>query len=828
MTSALPEQYLAIYRMRQCLRDVFEMVSSSSASTSSDAAPFRLLGVNSTEYCLPDRLSPAPGGNVWWAARLGETIAPRNLCVVERLGLPPTWRCLGDYLHGCAWEAARPPDRCAPVQQATTTGALYRYSAAPLTDTPTLRGAFDTVEQALARPATLIPADLFYIAKTLENAREVLRPAGNGSSVLELLGDPGLYCNLTTIMSRIMYVNETVVTVSQRALNTTNILLYATETIVQQLLPGAASIPGQRYDCDRGAGAPGTDGTVADGTLVFRSARLIVLIADPAVANVTGVALFRLRNESRGTEDDFTDYTLRFLYANQSQQALLEEEELEIGAFLPQSVLDGLSTLYSAMQPTVEQEQEQPAVPADEEEEEEQEEQVSQATTDPPLVQAETMQPPPVRIVIAIYYNDRAFRETRNGTIARPNAKIISVSVPGYGSRMPDEIPIFTRESSNRRPGNGTDPGRCGYWSFEARSEDQFGRWAYDECRLVGESGPRKQCACYHLTSFSRLTMDTQLVESVGVSQKLIADQGTYALDVITAIGCSLSLLGVLGIVATATLFPAWRTKASSKILLQLSGAIAIEMIILFVEGPDIDLRHVSRIECALLGSTLHYIILVTFLWMLVTAYLQFQRYVKVVGRLRPAHFILKATALCWGLPLVPVVGFLATDYALYLKRDNLSDICYPHGAALWYGLLLPIATIVLLNLGSFLAVLYHICTIRRHERNPVAKAPDHDLTLAQLRLSVFLFFLLGLPWIFGMLTTGTEEPLFAYLFCLTAPVQGFVLFLYFVVMDPVARRLWLVRLRRCRTTRAAGNDTDMEKETTGTTTPSTTLNTQL
>uniref|UniRef100_A0A2M4CZW8 Putative g protein-coupled receptor n=1 Tax=Anopheles darlingi TaxID=43151 RepID=A0A2M4CZW8_ANODA len=854
--------------MRQCLRDAFEMVASRS-SRSNSSGPFRVLGVNSTEYCLPDRLSgPSAHGHVWWTARLGETIAPQNLCVVERLGLPPTRHCQGDYLYGCAWnhhddedddrqQPATGPNRrlqCAPIQP-TTTGALYQYSAAPLNDTQTVREALGTIEQVLSGSATLIPADLFYIAKTLDNARDgLLLPA--------LLTDPQLYCNITAIMSRIMYVNDSLVTVSQRALNTTNILLYATETIVNQLLPETL-VTGSvarslRYDCEQDRSRYGIQSfaetaTEHGGTVVFRSARLIVLIADPTVANVSGVALFRVASgasddaaaaeEEDHGEDDFTNYTLKFLYANQSQEALLEDEGLEIGAFIPQSVLEGLATLYSAMQHTsIEEEQEDMANEQQEEEEEEEEQEEEQemekigTTTERLVVTASSPSaPPPVRIVITIYYNDRAFRETRNGTIARPNAKIISVSLPGYGSRMPDEIPIFTRE--HRASSQRNETGRCGYWSFERRDRE-FGRWAYEECRLRGESGVRKLCACYHLTSFSRLTMDTQLVESVGVSQKLIADQASYALDVITAIGCSLSLLGVAGIVATALLFPSWRSKASSKILLQLSGAIAIEMIILFVEGPDIDVRRISRIECALLGSTLHYIILVTFLWMLVTAYLQFQRYVKVVGRLRPSHFILKATTLCWGLPLVPVATFLAVDHALYLKRDNLSDICYPHGAALWYGLLLPIAVIILLNFVSFVVVLYHICTIRTERNRPAVataatgKVTEHDLTLAQLRLSVFLFFLLGLPWIFGMLTTGTEEKLFAYLFCLTAPVQGFVLFLYFVVMDPVARRLWLVRLHRWtlltsgRSQQKDGNHTDMEKETTAT--RSTSLNTQL
>uniref|UniRef100_A0A182W434 G-protein coupled receptors family 2 profile 2 domain-containing protein n=1 Tax=Anopheles minimus TaxID=112268 RepID=A0A182W434_9DIPT len=792
----LPAQYLDYYQMHRSLTTALESLRGEG---------FRFIGTNSTEYCLPESLQLAKGKNVWWPARLGETVAPRNLCLIEVSGLPVTRRCLGDYLYGCAWDWNPGSELCSN-QKRPTTDLLYRYSVSQLNQS-VLGDVLHKTSDVLAIPENVIPADLFYISKTLENMPTLFEP---DTTVSEVRDDPNRYayfCNISNILSRVMYLNETTVVQSQRALNTTNILLDATETIVNQLALAndtVAMMQGEQYNCQ----APGSVEQLRrnDGTVLFRTARLIVLIADPTVANVTGLALFRNRKPedlSDGLKDDeqedFSDYRLRYLYMNQSIEALLMESDLEIGSFIPQHVIESLDELNDAFATT---------------EEEEDPDTVEVSTTPVSEPQDPLPNPTPLRIIVTVYYNDHAFRETKNGTIARPISKIISVNMPGYGSRMPDEIPIYTREHAPNRPG------RCGYWSFDADNSTEFGHWSYDECRLLNSSGTLSLCGCFHLTSFSRLTKDIQMVETVGVSQKLIADKGTLALDIITAIGCSMSLLGVVGIFATAALFPAWRAKASSKILLQLSCAIAIEMIIIFLEGPDIDQNRISQIECALLGAIFHYIILVTFMWMLITAYLQFMRYVKVLGRLRPSHFILKATVCCWGGPLLVVSLFLSLDYTLYLKRDNLSDICYPHGTALWYGLLLPIGLIIFVNLISFVIVMYHIFTIP----NNLTKTADHAMTLAQLRLSVFLFFLLGLPWIFGMLTTGTEDKLFAYLFCLTAPIQGFVLFVYFVIMDPTARRFWYRKLQHL----PCVTRTDKQVDGEHTTSPNTSFNTYL
>lgn len=311
LLAGLPAQYLDHYQTYKSLTAGLESLNSERV---------RFLGVNSTEYCLPESLHLAPGKNIWWPARLGESVAPRNLCLIEQSGLPVTRRCLGDYLYGCAWDW-NPGSELCTGQHRPTTSALYQYSVTSLNHS-VLGEVLTRAGEILAAPEQVIPADLFYLSKTLENVPPVLEQPQTGSPDEERRA---YFCNVSTILSRVMYLNETTVVLSQRALNTTNILLDATETIVNRLAVAndtrAMMLAGDQYDCRDLGGAIQRHVQRHDGTVLFRTARLIVLIADPTVANVTGLALFRARNlsledlsdaaENSESEEDFSGYTLR-------------------------------------------------------------------------------------------------------------------------------------------------------------------------------------------------------------------------------------------------------------------------------------------------------------------------------------------------------------------------------------------------------------------------------------------------------------------------------------------------------------------------------------
>nr|CAD7437413.1 unnamed protein product [Timema bartmani] len=432
-------------------------------------------------------------------------------------------------------------------------------------------------------------------------------------------------------------------------------------------------------------------------------------------------------------------------------------------------------------------------------------------------------------------------------------SRVISVSIPGIGSDLPVPIPIVFKPllSSLNKPSNQRT---CAFWDFSFNSStpsQSLGGWSGDGCVYAGHSlqGNEKGknglevCVCTHLTHFAELilgpsayrTLDKSKISDPNIQYLLINEK---ALDIISIVGCTISLFGVIGIVTTAAVFRSWRDKSGTKILLQLSLAIALQMvgyllsnfntrnkhtaipipeeevsnyenneIVSCPEGSKIagDLMNYSydditicdpylidgeeNIFCIILAAFNHYAILCGFSWMLVTAFLQFQRYVKVLGCTRPPRFLLKSTLFGWGIPLIPVcVMLMITPYS-YVPSYH-TTMCHLTGKSLYLGVILPASMFIFVNLFVFVKV---IDSVLRGPDGKVRSNPDRNLVYSQLRLGVVLFFLLGLSWVFGIiLSLNPNTIIFSYLFCLTATTQGFVMFLFFVVCDPSTRHLWI------------------------------------
>jgi hypothetical protein len=76
--------------------------------------------------------------------------------------------------------------------------------------------------------------------------------------------------------------------------------------------------------------------------------------------------------------------------------------------------------------------------------------------------------------------------------------------------------------------------------------------------------------------------------------------------------------------------------------------------------------------------------------------------------------------------------------------------------------------------------------------------AVGSDDAVYQWRLVVLLFFMLGLTWIFGIFSELDFGVVFVYLFCSTATLQGFIVFLFFIVFNANTRYLYSRAFRRC------------------------------
>lgn len=397
-------------------------------------------------------------------------------------------------------------------------------------------------------------------------------------------------------------------------------------------------------------------------------------------------------------------------------------------------------------------------------------------------------------VVVSFFLNDILFRSYNPANVnfssfqnvhPKTGGPIISIVLPGTDGRdLPESLPIFIGPTKqNDKPLDN----ECGFWGFSPT----INGWATDGCALnrTFAKGNVALCECDHLTHYAYLFYGRTPIDLKHYEK----------LRVITYVACSLSLGGLCAIYLSAILFRKWSSTLSTKYLLHLSTALTLELImILFVSTEEHSRHWIEAKEfpiCIALGAILHYTVLVTWMWMFVIGFMQYMRYVVVFQKFDSDKIFLVSSFLGWGIPMIPVAAVLFINSHSYVssKADNFS-ICYPSGVSIYWAVMGPIAVITLANLVIFVLVIKSIATA---SGGAYGKNESRALMLSKLRLGIFLFFLLGLTWIFAFLSTTDAGVAFTYLFCVTATVQGFVLFFYFIILDPMVREMWLGLFRK-------------------------------
>ena len=151
-----------------------------------------------------------------------------------------------------------------------------------------------------------------------------------------------------------------------------------------------------------------------------------------------------------------------------------------------------------------------------------------------------------------------------------------------------------------------------------------------------------------------------------------------------------------------------WAERDGTKILLQLSLADGLQiLVVVFINNPMENSEATKSWNCLILGAISHYLVLSTFFWMLITSYMQFKRYVIVLGNLVPENFVLKASLIGWVVPVIPVSILMLVKRESYIPPDI--GICYPHELGFDIAVFLPIVVILTVNIIVFGLVLYNI-----------------------------------------------------------------------------------------------------------------------
>jgi hypothetical protein len=466
-----------------------------------------------------------------------------------------------------------------------------------------------------------------------------------------------------------------------------------------------------------------------DAVYVYKKDKLIVHIANPFLTNISGLLLYGKENTPL-TDFSLVDFQRDNIFDN------IDKQDLHLAVYVPELILDQILN--------------------------ETENNISD-----------------VFIITVVFYSDSLFVDDNFDS----TSYVISVTIPGYGSYLQSPISIVFRSN---KP---SDRDQCGYWDNGKRLNSKKGHWSILGGNYCGKFNDTSLHLCnfVHLTHFALLLMsDKKNVEDENATfvDLELEEYNDYVLNVITIVGCSLSVVGLVGIFLTALLFEKWRNKHGTKILLNMAVAILLELIC--IQLSEIQTLKQSPQECKIIGMILHYFVLSQFCWMLIYAFLQYYRFVKVIGAI-PNNLILKSVIFGWGAPLVLVciVGFTTTQSYV----SSTYELCYPRGMLLYLTVILPIVLIVLANLVIFCMVMYNVI---------YTKATTSDKKLFRLRvyLALMLFSLLGMPWVFGLLAEILNpsflKTVLFFIFCVTGTLQGFVLFLFYVVLNEETREFWL------------------------------------
>ncbi|CAH2238632.1 jg5378 [Pararge aegeria aegeria] len=379
------------------------------------------------------------------------------------------------------------------------------------------------------------------------------------------------------------------------------------------------------------------------------------------------------------------------------------------------------------------------------------------------------------RISFVVFRNDRAFQPSQ--ATYSVNSRVLSIKVQDVTNFENGEVIDIHLSPMTLEPDRNATR-TCAYWKF---LEDGTGSWSSDGCTLIRatESGMLDTCRCTHLTHFAEVLFP----------RSVFSQKDEDILELLTVIGCCLSIFGLIMVGVTAALFRSWRRDYSNKIWLQLCISILL-LVLSFLIIIFAKFDHYS-ITCMLIGVVLHYAVLSSFCWMLVAAVLSYRRLVLVFTR-DASHKLLRASAFSWGVPL-GIIGVLLSaapqSYAgRFEEKTPSGSFCYPSGLAMWLSVYAPIAIILLANWTLFALIVRSVFASRGIQRHG-----DSNEALRCASVSCLLVFLFGLPWIFGLFAFNVVA---AYFFTLTATYQGFMLFLFFVLGNKKTRDLWLNKLK--------------------------------
>ncbi|XP_071344394.1 adhesion G-protein coupled receptor G5-like isoform X2 [Trachinotus anak] len=302
----------------------------------------------------------------------------------------------------------------------------------------------------------------------------------------------------------------------------------------------------------------------------------------------------------------------------------------------------------------------------------------------------------------------------------------------------------------------------CAYYDFSAK------KYCTDGCLTTLEPGQSNiTCSCNHLTYFGVLMVPANLS---------LEDQ--EILTYITQIGCSLSLIAL--VIALFLFMINRNVRADVSMKIHINLVIALILLNIHFLPSKIVAELSSTGLCFYVGLCTHYSLLATFSWMALEGFHIYLLLVRVFN-IYVKRYLLKLAVVGWGIPAVIVSLVIIIDNRAYghasLDSSNSTVICYIIDGTIKIATTVGVFALVFIFNVTLLGVtIRRVLSFRHTNESNSARAKRDICTIMGLTT------LLGITWGLVFFSFGSLNAPGLYLFCILNSLQGFFIFLWFLM----------------------------------------------
>ncbi|XP_052252954.1 adhesion G protein-coupled receptor E4-like isoform X2 [Dreissena polymorpha] len=332
------------------------------------------------------------------------------------------------------------------------------------------------------------------------------------------------------------------------------------------------------------------------------------------------------------------------------------------------------------------------------------------------------------------------------------NSEVVTVTVDNWEKNADFVVDITLEYAQDLRSAP-----ICSFWNETIFAWDTIG------CRVLSSNHSSATCRCTHLTNFAIL-----------MSPVIQSNVNTKELDIISIVGCSISLAGLMLTAICHVCLWKYISKRRAAVLLNLSVALIISYV-MFIGGID---KTENKILCKALASLLHYIYLVVFSLMLVEG---IDLAVSVLNVFKNRLKLKRMLTAAWVAPAV-IVGITLGVTKTQGYGNEQSCWLTIKGGVIW-AFVGPALLVILVNCVTIVIAIRTTLGLYA-----IARKSTVERSKSAIRCLLVLLPLMGTTWVLGVFYLDESMVWVQYAFAVCNSLQGLVIFLFRCAFD---KKIW-------------------------------------